>query len=865
MATSPRCLCLVLTLWIAVLRPSAAVRTGSPDSVWWGTKESARLQDSIRKQIKTGNFAAGEALFDKCLGEALRRGDRIAAARCKSGAAGTRMARFDYQGALAAYLQAKAWAAASRDQADLAAIDFNLSSLYQQLFDSDSALRSIEEGLAAIHDFPDAYYKPQLLLQLGRLRSGSGTSGWERLYVEGIEAARVEAARFPAQNFEAVEASGWDLLGDGRLSRGELNGAEKAQLEAFRLRWLFVPRDLGYSDARLGALRLAEAAAIGSRNGGARKAALLRDADRFTERALQEQARGSATLPTYQLIYQRGCIRLAQARTLAGLEDLEAAVDMAERWRAGVPRALSLVDGATAKLEEQVFDEFIHTAAQYGIETHSRRWVEESFQAAELNRALSLKENRTLAEVWRRKLPVEFWEILSKLQAEDMRLFRIGLRKSPASDRFRLRLTEMEAQAGFGVYLNPVENFPSGGSLIHFQHGLGVSQTLLSFDLGKKSSLLWVITRTSLHAYPLAGRERIREAVREFRKTVEAGGLDSEVQGGRLYQMLFGRLRPMESQRPEWLLSLDDALFELPFAALIPRPQPVRQYTLSVERSPVAKQRSSIVYLAEMHSLQVIPGSLLLRKNPEKPIPEENDGRFVAVGDPVYNVADPRWTGGNTRFRLQEWFRKGSTDDMTSQFNRLPGSGTEVEASARAWAWARAGPDTAPGTYTQLVLEGPAARKERFLDSLTPPPAVIHLATHVLTSRQDQNRAFLAFGLGPAAQPELLDTSDVAMLHVPGSLVVMTGCSTAAGYPLTGEGLEGLTRAWSIAGARAVVATQWPVKDSSGQFFTNFYRHLRESTIAEALRRTQVEMLHSGTAMAAPAAWASYQVVRGAQ
>jgi CHAT domain-containing protein len=170
-----------------------------------------------------------------------------------------------------------------------------------------------------------------------------------------------------------------------------------------------------------------------------------------------------------------------------------------------------------------------------------------------------------------------------------------------------------------------------------------------------------------------------------------------------------------------------------------------------------------------------------------------------------------------------------------------------------------------PGTDRQVVLEGPAARKGRFLESLTPAPSVIHLATHVLTSTQDRSRAFLAFGLGPAAQSEFLETSDVAMLHVPGSLVVMTGCSTAAGDPLAGEGLKGLTRAWSIAGARAVVATQWPVKDSAGPFFASFYGHLRESTIAEALRRSQVEMLHSGTAMAAPAAWASYQEVRGAQ
>jgi hypothetical protein len=112
----------------------------------------------------------------------------------------------------------------------------------------------------------------------------------------------------------------------------------------------------------------------------------------------------------------------------------------------------------------------------------ARRWVERGFQAAYLNRGL--KHNQLVAEVWRRKLPLQFWEILSKFRAEDLCLLRIGLRKNPASDGFRLRLTEMEAQAGLGVSLNPTENIPSVASL-HFQHGLRASELLLSFDWKK--------------------------------------------------------------------------------------------------------------------------------------------------------------------------------------------------------------------------------------------------------------------------------------------------------------------------------------------------------------------------------------------
>jgi CHAT domain-containing protein len=101
------------------------------------------------------------------------------------------------------------------------------------------------------------------------------------------------------------------------------------------------------------------------------------------------------------------------------------------------------------------------------------------------------------------------------------------------------------------------------------------------------------------------------------------------------------------------------------------------------------------------------------------------------------------------------------------------------------------------------------------------------------------------------------------MLHVPGSLVVMTGCSTGTGEARAGAGLLGLTRAWQMAGAGTVLATSWPELDSTGEIFKSFYRHLRNAPAAEALRRSQVEMIHSGTWRAAPSYWASYQVTGG--
>jgi CHAT domain-containing protein len=93
----------------------------------------------------------------------------------------------------------------------------------------------------------------------------------------------------------------------------------------------------------------------------------------------------------------------------------------------------------------------------------------------------------------------------------------------------------------------------------------------------------------------------------------------------------------------------------------------------------------------------------------------------------------------------------------------------------------------------------------------------------------------------------------------------MTGCATGAGDAQPGAGLLGLTRAWLMAGAAAVISTAWPVEDSSGEIFSRFYHYLPETSPAEALRRSQVEMARGGTWRAAPSYWASYQLTGGSR
>ena len=79
---------------------------------------------------------------------------------------------------------------------------------------------------------------------------------------------------------------------------------------------------------------------------------------------------------------------------------------------------------------------------------------------------------------------------------------------------------------------------------------------------------------------------------------------------------------------------------------------------------------------------------------------------------------------------------------------------------------------------------------------------------------------------------------------------------------LPGEGLMGLTRAWLAAGARAVIARRWPVRDNSGELFETLYSSLgarqERGSFGRALQQAQIARLRSGGWQASPSYWSAY-------
>jgi CHAT domain-containing protein/Tfp pilus assembly protein PilF len=642
---------------------------------------------------------------------------------------------------------------------------------------------------------------------------------------EGLEAAVplfCAAARVvDAQGDIALKALVLNQLGFEYLNRGRLSEAERSMTEAYRLRLLSHDRDIGQSYRALGLLRLAQGD--------------LESAEVLLDRALAAGNRHPGRVPNWAEYHARGQLRMAQGRLPDAVQDFRHALTLAKQWRLEVLPADSVRLSAGVGLA-QLYSSFTRAAGELYMETRERTLAREAFSAAEEMRAAALRTPEGSGLNWRSRLPAEYVQTLRELRATRVKMERAPCRATrDEARRERERLTEMEAGAGA-----PESADDSGDLLREVSHALAPSEALISFHLDDPCSYAWIVTRRGFTFRRLAPAKQLRLAVRDFSEAVRSDGPETTALGERLYRELFPANGGNAESKRHWLIAADGALLDTPFSSLV-----------------VGQGQGRPVYLIETHSLTLLPTSRLLVRAGRASRGVAPGGPFLGVGDPIYNTADPRAPG-----------RGDST--TPGQLPRLVASGVEIGACARAWR-----PLAAP-----VLLEGPAATRQRLGDALAEGPAVIHLAAHVIRSADDPPRQLIQLSLRRGGDPDYLGAEDIAAWRLrKAAIVVLSGCGSGraeAPAPvlstfappgadtLTDAALIGLARAWLDAGARAVVASHWATSDDTGDLFLSFYGHLRASGgtgVAQALAHAQIDMLESKSWRSAPRQWAAYFVI----
>jgi CHAT domain-containing protein len=452
-------------------------------------------------------------------------------------------------------------------------------------------------------------------------------------------------------------------------------------------------------------------------------------------------------------------------------------------------------------------------------QNQSRELLARILIAVEENRAASLRQDRS----WRANLPPEYWETLARARRLEIAALA-GDPEATAAKQTQTHVRLLELENSVGLFSpEKAERIPPNQTLPYFQRKLRPGEALISFHVGEDESLAWVLTPIQLEVSRLPGRQALAAAVRQLNGAI-AAGQDCGQPAARLYEMLFGRFAGVVEKSPDWILSLDGELFDLPFAAL---------------RGPGG-------FIAERHSIRAIPSAFALDA-----AARTSPGPLVGIGDPIYNAADTRWQG---RVEQAAPPARGTT---TLELARLAASATEISEVAKAWT-----------SGSSTLLTGRNATRPRIDDALKAHPAAVHFAVHVVPSSQGSDRALIAIGLDARGAPDFYTPEELAARKLGIPLVVLSACNSGGGAVLPGAGRMGLTRAWLISGAQAVVASLWPTPDESGAIFSSMYRNLGANggplsarAVAKALRAAQSEMIGAHDWRSQPRYWAAYFLV----
>ncbi|MBI5878774.1 MAG: CHAT domain-containing protein [Chloroflexi bacterium] len=248
-------------------------------------------------------------------------------------------------------------------------------------------------------------------------------------------------------------------------------------------------------------------------------------------------------------------------------------------------------------------------------------------------------------------------------------------------------------------------------------------------------------------------------------------------------------------------LDPDGTLFIIPSGALhnLPFQALLDGETRLIERAP-------IVYAPSLQALQ----TMLNRAAPAR-------GRALLCGLSDYGERAP------------------ALNHTRSEIDAIAGI---VGAEARV-LW---GPDATPEALRQMSAEGTLAGM-----------TAIHIAAHAVPGRIAPVQARIRL------HGDDLSATDILDLRLGPAVVTLSACQGAVGELLPGDELSSLARMFFYAGARALVASQWPVEDApTMRLMTAFYGELRAgASPARALQRAQIALLRAGLP---PYHWAAFNV-----
>jgi CHAT domain-containing protein len=139
----------------------------------------------------------------------------------------------------------------------------------------------------------------------------------------------------------------------------------------------------------------------------------------------------------------------------------------------------------------------------------------------------------------------------------------------------------------------------------------------------------------------------------------------------------------------------------------------------------------------------------------------------------------------------------------------------------------------------------------------------LHFATHGIVDEMEPelSRIFLNSGIKDDGN---LFAGEIYNLELKAQLAVLSACQTGLGKLSKGEGVIGLSRALTYAGAKNIIVSFWSVADeSTAELMTAFYKNLiqaKDKNFSMALRQAKLQLINNQK-FSAPYYWAPFVLI----
>ena len=339
----------------------------------------------------------------------------------------------------------------------------------------------------------------------------------------------------------------------------------------------------------------------------------------------------------------------------------------------------------------------------------------------------------------------------------------------------------------------------------------------LSYAVTDEETYVFALARTGpvrLATLPI-GRRALEERTRRFRESLAVRTLGVRAEARRLCATLLGPFQGELRAGGRLVLVPDGPLWELPFQALECRPGR---------------------YLLEDRAVAYAPSLTALREMSRRQERSQAPQELLALGDPF--VDDGR------RRQVASLYRDAS-------LGPLPEAAEEVRALGRLY-----GPDS-------VVYVGQEAREER-VKAEAGRHRLLHFAAHGLLNDASPLYSQLVLARPAPGDTEdgLLEAWEIMEMDLSADLAVLSACETGRGRMGRGEGLIGLSWAFSVAGCPTTVVSQWKVDSrSTSKLMLAFHGGLAAGRSAADALRTAALRVKSDRRYAHPFYWAGFIVV----